>query len=80
MNRISYAGHSHMDQLTLYINMTDWGQGWKKLKIPIHNRSKILRALDRKLEMYNSNCDYRRNIGPGENVDCWLEDTVKFAC
>ena len=76
MNKITYAGGYHGSQLTLMINLTDWGEGWKALEIPVKNRRKILERLDQKINMYNANSEYRRNIGPGENVDVWLMDQL----
>jgi len=67
------------ERLTICVNLTDYGQGWKALDIPVHNRRSILKELDQKLKRYRNDSNYRRNIGPFENVDAWLNDIVRFA-
>lgn len=67
------------EKLIICVNLTEYGQGWKVLDIPVHNRTHILRELDKKVKRYRSDSNYRRNIGPFENVDAWLNDIVRFA-
>jgi len=77
MSKLHYAGHlwgnGHM---VMHINLTEFGQGWHSVEIPIVKRRQALLILERKIEQYKSNSSYRRNIGSGHNIDSWLNDIV----
>ena len=62
----------------LIVQVNLYGQGWKELEIPIRRRKSILRELDVKINRYHNDSNYRKNIGPGENVDAWIQDLVKY--
>lgn len=79
MAKLAYKGYMKGEKLTICVNLTDYGQGWKALDIPIRNRRTILKELDQKIRRYRNDSNYRRNIGPHENVDAWLNDIVRFA-
>lgn len=77
MNKIPYAGHLRGNgQMVLHINLTKCGQGWHSVEIPVRRRSQVLQAIERKINLYKSSSDYRHNIGPGHNIDSWLNDII----
>lgn len=79
MNKIPYAGHLLGNgQMILHINLTEFGQGWHSVEIPIVRRRQVLLTLERKIEQYKSSSNYRCNIGPGHNIDSWLNDIVTY--
>lgn len=79
MNRIPYAGHNWGNgRMVMHINLTEFGQGWHSIEIPIAGRRKALQAVERKIEQYKSDSNYRRNIGPDHNIDAWLNDIVTY--
>lgn len=77
-SNIPFAGYIKGGTFILCINLTDFGQGWKFLEIPQYQRNKHLKHLEKKINQYRNNSDYRRNIGPNENVDVWLQDHLNY--
>ena len=77
MNKIHYAGHLRGNgQMAMHINLTEFGEGWHSVEIPIVRRRQALLTFERKIKQYKSSSNYRRNIGPGHNIDTWLNDIV----
>ena len=80
MNKVSYAGRYWGNgRMVMHINLTDVGQGWHSVEIPVVRRRQALQVLERKIKQYKNDSNYRRNIGPRENIDSWLNDIVTYA-
>ena len=75
---IPFAIYQQDSRLIVHVNLNDYGQGWKELEIPTRRRKSILHELDVKITRYRNDSNYRKNIGPGENVDMWIQDIVKY--
>lgn len=76
MSQIKMAGFYTGNKLIMHINLTEEGAGWKEVEIPKENRDLILKKLDKAIQKYRNDSNYRKNIGPGSNVDHWLRDMI----
>lgn len=76
MNKIIIGHLWGNGQMVMHINLTEFGQGWHYVEIPITRRRQALQMLGLKIEQYKSSSSYRNNIGSGHNIDTWLNNIV----